>query len=100
MSSSISPPLSDEVRSRVERLGFGSVTFKGAAGICGVKPYLFTGALVVGINPVQYQGRYCYATLTEAQEVLATWDGNGDPAGAWIKYKGLDGERDGPGLVG
>lgn len=56
--------------------------------IAGVMRYLFTGGLVMGLTLVQYRTRYCYPTVEEAREALARWDGQGDPAGGWIKRKG------------
>jgi len=51
---------------RAEALGYQGACLREGRGICGVKAFLFTGALVFGIGPAQYEGRYCYATLAEA----------------------------------
>lgn len=56
--------------------------------ICGLKRFIYTTGLVVGLDPIGYQGRYCYHTLAEATEALLIWDGEGHPSGNWIKYKG------------
>lgn len=32
-------------------------------------------------------------SVTNAVAALNEWDGNGDPSGDWIKYKGIGGER-------
>lgn len=56
--------------------------------ICGLMRFAFTTGLVVGLNPIGYQGRYCYHTLAEATEALLVWNGEGHPSGNWIKYKG------------
>ena len=82
-----------------EALGYCAVADKGAAGICGLQRMAFTGAIVVGITLGTYRGRYCYASMHEAAIALAEWDGQGNPGGLRLKFKGINGERHGPGLV-
>lgn len=65
--------------------------------ICGVRRFLFTYGLVVGMDDTGYAGRYCYEFRAEAVDALREWDGIGDPPGQWIVYKGRGGERMGPG---
>lgn len=60
--------------------------------ICGIHRFIFTTGLVVGLDEIGYEGRYCYETKSEALTDLESWDGNGDPSGDWIKYKGSKGE--------
>jgi hypothetical protein len=60
---------------------------------------VYTAGLFVGLYLEGYLGRYCYNTLQEAKDALEAWDGAGDPPGAWLKYKGVGGERQGPGLA-
>lgn len=61
--------------------------------ICGIKRFIFTTGLVVGLNKISYDGRFCYEHHSDAVAALNEWDGNGDPSGDWIKYKGIGGER-------
>jgi hypothetical protein len=68
-----------------------------AAGKCATMKFIFTTGLVFGLDDSGYRGRYCYETETEAFIALMLWDGTGDPQGPWIKYKGVGGERLGPG---
>lgn len=82
-----------------EEMGYKNLCSKGSAGLCGTRDFLFTSAVVVGLTQVDYRGRYCFETGAEATAALSAWDGTGDPAGAWIKYKGSDGERLGPGCL-
>ena len=66
----------------------------------GVMPMNFTCGLFVGLDETGYAYRYCYPTLTDAVMAAATWTGEGDPPGPWIKLKGHpEGERLGPGAV-
>ena len=62
-------------------------------GLCGLYRFAFTTGLIININNIGYDGRYCYSTLADAKEALEKWDGTNDPSGPWIKYKGIKGER-------
>jgi hypothetical protein len=67
--------------------------------LCCLERYIFTVGLLTHATfdypCYRYAARYCYPTLAEAKEALATWDGKGDPPGPWIKEK--ISERLGPG---
>ena len=56
--------------------------------VCGVKSFLFTSAIVVGIDECGYSRRYCYEHQADAQAALLAWNGLGHPGGPWIKCKG------------
>lgn len=56
--------------------------------VCAVKQFNYTTAVVVGLDPVGYQRRYCYEHRTDAQAALAAWDGEVHPSGPCIKCKG------------
>jgi hypothetical protein len=66
-------------------------------GICGLQNFVFTTGIVIGLTPVGYYGRYCYSSQSEASQELINWDGQGDPKGNWLKYKGEGGERENDG---
>ena len=66
-------------------------------GECGLRRFMFTHALVTGLDAYGYAGRYCYETRAEALAALENWRDSDDPPGPWIKYKGIGGERLGPG---
>ncbi|MDM0110220.1 hypothetical protein QTH97_35385 [Variovorax sp. J22R24] len=55
---------------------------------CAVRRFNFTTAIVVDIDPVGYQRRYCYEHGADARAALAAWDGREHPPGPWIKCKG------------
>jgi len=59
-------------------------------GLCGLMRFIFTIGLVEGLTEHSYEGRWCYPYDLAAEAILAfsTWDGEGDPPGDWIKYKG------------
>ncbi|MCY1224458.1 hypothetical protein D9M72_366160 [compost metagenome] len=56
--------------------------------MCAVKQFNYTTAVVVGLDDVGYQRRYCYEHRADAQAALAAWDGCEHPSGPWIKCKG------------
>lgn len=60
-------------------------------------PFIFTTGLVCGIDDQgNYRTRFCYPDHHSALVALQAFDGLGDPAGLWIKEKGLGGDRDNP----
>lgn len=63
-------------------------------GICGLYNFIYTTGLLVGLDEVGYKGRYCYREVPDAYYDIRFWDGIDDPKSCWIKYKGVDGERD------
>jgi hypothetical protein len=65
-------------------------------GVCGLRKFIFTTGLVIGMDENLYYGRYCYAKESDASKALKEWDGKGDPSGPWIKYKGSPEERSNP----
>lgn len=69
---------------------------------CALYRFIFTTGLLVNYNPDEmsemYTGRYCYQSHRDALDALEAWDGQGDPPGRWIKYKGRGGERSNPNL--
>lgn len=58
--------------------------------------FVYTYGLLVGISGWGYKKRFCYESYAQALEALLTWNGNGDPPGAWIKEKGGPVERANP----
>lgn len=56
--------------------------------VCAVKQFNYTTAVVVGLDDVGYQRRYCYEHRADAQAALAAWDGREHPSGPRIKCKG------------
>ncbi len=66
-------------------------------GMCGIQRLLFTTGLVVGIDNIGYEGRYCYNTHNEAVKALDSFtEDDIYPEGDWIKYKGRTGEFNNP----
>jgi len=76
--------------------GYTEIKEIPGVGICGLRSFIFTTGLIIGMNEIGYFGRYCYKTSREASDALKSWDGSGDPPGNWIKYKGEGGERENP----
>jgi len=66
-------------------------------GLVALRDYVHTVDIVVGIRGTAYTGRYSFDNADIARDALSKWDGNGDPPGPWLKYKGVDETRVGPG---
>lgn len=80
---------------QLEDQGYTNITFIG--GKCyAIFRFIFTTGLVVGIDSVGYESRYCYHSHIDAVKALDEWDGTGDPSGNWIKQKGVNGDRSNP----
>ena len=82
-----------------EEEGYKKVRFIPNRGLCGLKRFAFTTGLVIGLDEIGYEGRYCFANNSDAEKSFAEWNGEGDPSGDWIKYKGQGGERSNPKLL-
>jgi hypothetical protein len=80
--------------------GYQNIKEIPGKGICGLRDFIFTTGLIIGMDEVGYFGRYCYGSKEEALAAINSWDGQGDPPGDWIKYKGNGGERSNPNLDG
>lgn len=56
---------------------------------CGVSRFIFTTAIVVGLDEYEYNHRYCFPRNSEAIESFKTYsDPTAAPSGNWIKRKG------------
>ena len=73
----------------VKQNGYEEVRHIPGQGWCGVLPFAYTWAVVVGLTTEGYERRYCYEHQTDAIDGLATWEGAGHPSGPWIKCKGV-----------
>lgn len=79
-----------------EAEGYTHLRFISKRGLCGLKRFAFTTGLVIGLEETGYFGRYCFHNQYDAEKCLNEWNGEGDPSGDWIKYKGTGGERSNP----
>lgn len=61
-----------------------------------VRRFLFTWAIMTGIDDTGYRERWCYETEREARAAFKYFDGSGDPLGMWIVHKGVGGDRPNP----
>lgn len=51
--------------------------------------FAFTVGIVVGIDSVGYERRYCYSSKDAAEQALSVYQNtNEHPSGEWIKCKG------------
>ena len=65
-------------------------------GLCATMRLMFTYGLFVGITKEGYKGYYHYPFHTDCIDAITDWNGDGDPPGYWLKYKGEGGERSNP----
>lgn len=63
-----------------------------ATKICAVKAFAYTTALMVGIDAIGYERRYCFERRSDAEAALEAWNGDGYPPGPWIKCKSATSE--------
>jgi hypothetical protein len=70
--------------------GYHALKVIEGRGICGIFRFMFTTAIVYGIDGGGYKGRYCYphGNIMECVINYFTWDGVDDPRGPWVKHKG------------
>lgn len=47
--------------------------------------FMFTYAILVGLNPSGYDDRWCYGSYGKAKAALEAWDGTGEPTG-WHRH--------------
>ena len=79
--------------------GYTDIALKDGQ-VCGLKPFVYTHAIVVGLRAAGYERRYCYEDEDEARAALKGWDGLEHPPGAWIKCKGIGIDLLNPALKG
>jgi len=77
----------------LEENGYFNIRTLSDGRIIANLKFVFTTAIVVGIDESGYYGRYCYGDHNEPVDIIHNWDGIGDPPGNWIKYKGYPEER-------
>lgn len=82
-----------EIDNYLRANGYSMLMDKDSSKLCGIGQSIFTWDLYVNLDENGFSGKYMYETKGEAIRAIIDWDGNGDPGGNWIKYKGEGGER-------
>ena len=90
----------EELIQKLESDGYKEIREIPGRGLCGLRQFMFTVGLCYGLQEYSFEGRWCYPHeyALEALVALKVWDGKEDPAGNWVKYKGLDAEYSNPKL--
>jgi hypothetical protein len=88
--------MSEITEQAAKQLGYFPSRLLPTGEVAGIRSFIFTWGLVVGLDLSGYRTRFCYGSFYEAVSALMFWDGTGDPPGNWIKEKGAV-ERSGPG---
>jgi hypothetical protein len=84
------PKITPELKKYLESEGYTGIREIEGRGIYGVHRFIFTTAIVYGIDETGYKSRWCYphSLIMELAIAYSKWDGIGDPEGNWIKHKG------------
>lgn len=77
----------DQLLVMVENNGYTHVRQLGGRYV-GLQRFNFTVGLVVGLDWIGHDRRYCYEKAKDAIKAIETWDGKAHPGGPWIKCKG------------
>lgn len=95
MSEETEPKNKEELIEWLKEQGYYNIREIPGQGLCGIREFIFTIGLCINLTYWDYGGRYCYpkSNLLEPLVAVESWDGEGDPPGDWIKYKGKGGER-------
>ena len=84
-------------REYLEQQGYRSIKQCKNGVWVGVYSMIYTFGLCIGLDEFGYNNIYCYENLEEVLKACMLYGGEGDPSGPWIKRKGEDGEKMGPG---
>jgi hypothetical protein len=88
--------MDNKTLNQLEREGYYHIRVL-PVGVAALRDYVNTCDIVFGITGTAYRGRYSYPEPVSARTALNQWNGTGDPSGPWLKYKGPDELRIGPG---
>lgn len=72
---------------------------KGDAGVCCVAKFMYTHAILAGLNAWGYEDRWCYGSYDKAKGALDAWDGadKTEPTG-WHRHVDSGRRRDESGV--
>lgn len=77
--------------------GYGPFKVMPDGSLAALNKFIFTTGLLTGVEwHNAYVRRWCYEGRAEAFLALSLFDGQGDPHGPWLKYKGIGPERHNP----
>jgi hypothetical protein len=82
--------MTKELFNALVKEGYECIRMLPGGEASGIKRFIHTWAIVVGIDKFGYRCRYCYETQHAAYIHHLQWEGKGDPPGPWIKKKGRD----------
>ena len=80
----------DELIEYLDSQGYTHIKEIPGRGLCGFRDFMFTIGVCHDLDEDGFGGRWCYprSRMVDALIVLDIWDGEGDPPGPWVKYKG------------
>lgn len=77
-----------ELIKKLEAQNYTDLKIIPTGQVCGLMKFAFTSGLMVELNRIDYERRYCYEFESDARAALRVWNGQGHPTGPWIKCKG------------
>jgi hypothetical protein len=80
----------------MESEGYTDVRLLESGEWAGLRKFIYTTGLVVGLDRTGYRTRFCYQHTDEARAALEVWTGSGDPPGPWLVRKGEGGDYRNP----
>lgn len=70
-----------------ESMGYTPTKLLPSGEWAGVQDYMFTAALVIGLDQTGWRTRYCFEHRADAEKAFEAFTGECDPIGPWIKQK-------------
>jgi hypothetical protein len=65
--------LSEELKKHLEDLGYVSPREIEGRGICALHKFMYTVAIVWGLDDSGYSGRWCYSGMVQAAGATPAW---------------------------
>jgi hypothetical protein len=85
----------DELDDWIGQPGVTDVQEKGDAGFVCIYRYMYTHAILSGLERSTYDGRWCYKDYDAAKTALDAWDGKeGTEPSGWHRHPGSGRRRD------
>lgn len=72
--------------------GYSNICVKNGK-ICGLSRFIFTTAIISGMDETGYVERWCYHNSSTALQEFNAWDGTGEPEG-WHRHIPSNRRRD------
>lgn len=85
--------LSEQVDQLRQEPSYQHIEVKGEAGICCLHRFMYTWAILSGLNNCGHEDRWCFHDYEKAKTAYDSWDGSGEPTG-WHRHPDSGRRRD------